>query len=186
MKFREIANRVNRQPPGFVLVDPEDFASTWDDRPKSAVAIGVRLLSDEETTQAKVAAADVAVRQHNEDMRITTELYNDALMSGVVTACMCDPNDYSKRPKLFPIQEEKLTRAVFTSAAIRYIFEKEQELEVVYGSGHREADPETIAFLLDHAEDISTLESADGIAIRRHLQFAANLLRDSLEVRRAG
>lgn len=102
-----------------VRLVPEDWATSWEARPREPVAIGLRTISDyEESVARREAAAQAEATTAGE---IRPDEYNDALMAGVVAAAVCNPNDQTRDPAHIPTPAATLRQAL-TSRAIRRLF----------------------------------------------------------------
>ena len=119
MKASAIAAEKRPAPRTFKL-EPSDFADTWGSRPPSAVAVGMRLISDAEESEARKVASEAAgALEAGPAVRL--DEYNDTLVAGIVGAALCDPNDLRRDPSEIPCPRDML-RSALTSRAIRRLF----------------------------------------------------------------
>jgi hypothetical protein len=102
-----------------VRLETGDWSDSWEDKPSVAVAVGLRLVSDDEESFARRKAADLGADVHG--LLPSVDAYNDALVSCIVGAAMCSPNDISSEPECLPLPVETVRNAL-TSRAIRRLY----------------------------------------------------------------
>lgn len=135
--FTEVETNTTR-PPGFATAPPYAFKSTWEERPTSAVAIGLRLISVDEMQGARGVAADVANRAHPKvdindpvNFPLWVECFNDALMLWIVSHAMCDPNDVGEPWKPFKAAPQDMAREYMTPDGVRLLYDHWEKMRVV-------------------------------------------------------
>lgn len=96
------SNIEHLRPPGFVVVPPSAWASTWEERPREEVCIGLRFIPEADLEDARVEAYKRAERlfpAHAEsaDAReLFAQSFNDALLRFIIARGTCDPNDVTQ------------------------------------------------------------------------------------------
>jgi hypothetical protein len=108
-----------------VRLEPADWADTWEDKPREGVAVGLRLVSDEEESFARKRASEA--KGEVAALLPSVDAYNDALVAGIVGAALCSPNDVARDPGCLPIPVETARQAL-TSRALRRLY---HELDAV-------------------------------------------------------
>jgi len=122
--FRSPASKDPVKPARVLLLQPEDFCDTWRDRPKYAIAIGLRRLSENDEQSAIKEAQQDATRAAPEvkDQALMgpgsiyqerwIEAFNEALMRIGVARAVCDPNDALRAHESFPVVEDTIGMAL--------------------------------------------------------------------------
>jgi hypothetical protein len=166
-------------PPKTVVVEPEAFAPNWGHRPKTAVAVGLQNLSDDDETTARSEAEKFTNRLGHEDRENWIDAFNDALMAELVARSVCDPNDVRNEQANLPLPEDHL-RAALTPAGIRYLYDELERLKVESSPLHPEATDAELTELVEAlaADDIlSTLDPVAEKRVRRFLLFCLDEIR---------
>ena len=138
------------KPCATVVLEPSDFGDEWPDRPKTAVAIGMRRLSAfQEQGALEQVRRDIAERPEDAPALAPDELvetFNGALMVQLIGRALCDPNDASKPTDLFAAPTVQLPRALRRYTITRLWDTLERE---VVGSSpvYREATDEEVSDL---------------------------------------
>jgi hypothetical protein len=128
--FSEVkAASAARAPIRVVVLKPDAFVATWENRPTTEVAIGIRCLSEPETLTAVHQARTVA-EQNGRTGDAAIERYNEELMLWTVGFAACDPNDATAQ--WFELDGDAV-KMFATPATIRHLF-NELELAVVEAS----------------------------------------------------
>lgn len=162
-----------------VKLEVADFSDTWSKKPRSAVVVGLRLLSGSDENVARETAARAALEVSDREMQV--ERFNDALRSMAVALAICDPNDIEKSHPLFPMAEDSVPEAL-TSRATARLFEELERLHLESSPIFPEADDEEIhqlAVLLSADEPLAGLSASAAARLRKYLWFALSELIDS-------
>lgn len=146
MKASAVARDV-RKPLRVVRLTPEDFATSWKSRPDAGVAVGLRMLSDQDENNARSAALDAV-----EHPPLATSEFNDALVAGIVGAAVCDPNDASRDPEALPCPRDMVRRAL-TASAIRRLYHEVDAMVAECSPSSRAATDDEIDDLVLLLED---------------------------------
>lgn len=121
--FAEAKAARTRIPTRHVVLRTDAFAEDWQEKPDGGeIALGLRKVSDADTTTARAEAAKFAINMHD-DREGQIEAFNDALMRWLIVRGTCDANDVSKNAPLFDGSEENVRNAL-TSNAIRYVWDE--------------------------------------------------------------
>ena len=139
-----------------VIVKQDEWSSTWEGRPASDVAVGLRTISDAEESDSRRDATDSAAMSDVAETQLAE--YNDALMAGVVASALCDPNDCSASPRELPEPHVNLRR-VLSSGAIRRLFHEWEVMAADASPAAPHADDDEIAELIDLLLDDAQLLS---------------------------
>ncbi len=160
------------------MLEPSAFADTWARKPGSAVAVGLRRLSEWDLISARAEAVK-GVHEMHEDGKASdedkVELFNDLLISEAVAVALCDPNDAAK--PYFPAPQDD-TRAALTSETIRGLWDDLCAM-------HRQSSMVETMLTDDEAKKLARILTATPIemlhpATRRHLH--AILVEDLREI----
>lgn len=177
--------RKARAPAMIVVLPPSAFADDWEGRPDEDVAVGLRLLSENDIQAARRIATDAAVKQYAEDGRIVDhdayiDAANDGLVREAIARAMCDPNDVTQPHPLLPYAQD-LVMYAFTSAGARFVWDELHRLTVAHSPLVRPAedgDVEALAALLARGA-LERLPPSKAIAARKLL---ASVLEDCSDV----
>ena len=142
MKASAVAS-TKRKPLRVVRLEPDDFATSWKNRPERAIAVGLRLISDAEENVARAAAVEAV-----EHPAVATAEYNDALVSGIVAAAICDPNDAQRDPDALPCPRDMIRRYL-TAKAIGRLYHDIDALVAEASPASRAATDEELDELAD-------------------------------------
>ena len=160
------------------------FADTRPDKPDASVAIGLRLISDDDVTYAN-AAADALAHKLYQDARNENELTseegfvqarNDALMRFCVARSACDVNDVTK--DYFPFGEDQV-RTALTSEAVARLWDELVILHALHGLRIAPAtDPqiERFARILLDSRATSALSAPNAQELRKLVTHCLALL----------
>ncbi len=93
--FRQVVEARANLPRLVVHLPASAFADTWSDRPTTDAEIGLRLISEAESANARAEAARKAWRLHgsDDDEEGRIECYNGALMVEALARATCLPDD---------------------------------------------------------------------------------------------
>ena len=142
MKASAVAS-TKRKPLRVVRLEPDDFATAWQNRPERAIAVGMRLISDTEENVARAAAVEAV-----EHPAVAVAEYNDALVAGIVAAAICDVNDAQRDPEALPCPRDMI-RKYLTSKAIRRLYHDLDALVAEASPASRAATDEELDELAD-------------------------------------
>lgn len=115
-----------RKPPRTIAVEPSAFVDAWPDKPKTAIAVGLRLLSDQDIQTARAMAARYAQTLFlGEDVDCTdpmsrVEAFNDGLMRWAIACGVTDPNNASIP---FFAGGDDVVRLALTTQGIRFLWD---------------------------------------------------------------
>jgi hypothetical protein len=147
----QAASTASTAPSKHVNLLPDAFASDWDGRPDAEVAIGLRLLSLEDTE----TAINLATRRAREWMTDTTghvldkrsfdEVRNDQLISILVARSACDPND-TGTPYFGQVAEDVI-RHRLNVVGCRRLWDEICKMHVTIGVGMPVADDDEVRLL---------------------------------------
>lgn len=170
-----------RKPPSFVVVPPNAFADEWSDRPSEKVAIGLRLIPQEDIDAARAQAAERANSMHKDvdllegdrfNAQLWLDAYEDALMTWIVARAMCDPNDALSSWEPFRSAPEDMTRQYLTSSGVTFIFDAWEAMRISADPVHPEISvdetSELVELLKTHLPHAGRIQAARA---RRLLAF---------------
>ena len=152
-----------------VRLERDAFAASWGAIPEGAIAVGLRLVSDSEESQARRESAALASQAETLATRI--DEYNDALVAGIVGAALCDPNDQAKPPRELPLPRD-MARDAFTSQTLRRLFNELDVMAAEASPAAPSADDEDLVALVER------LTAEDCRPSNRARRLAAELLRE--------
>ncbi|HSY22312.1 MAG TPA: hypothetical protein VK841_09370 [Polyangiaceae bacterium] len=164
-----------RKAPRRVVLPVTAFADTRPDKPDASVAIGLRLISDDDVTYANAASDALAHKLYrcaqNEDELTSEEGFdqarNDALMRFCVARAACDVNDVTK--DYFPFGEDQV-RASLTSEAVSKIWDELVILHALNGlrlAPANDAQIERFARILLDTRATSALSAPNAHELRK-------------------
>lgn len=125
----------NHKVPGRTLkLEPWVFADGWDEKPTSAICVGIRLMADGDKQKARASAESIASELHpqpktHDEIGNWIDAFNDALVRQVAALGICDPNDVRGNCELLPMAEEQV-RYALTSTGARFIFDEINRYEI--------------------------------------------------------
>ncbi len=155
--------------PGATLVLPLwAFADEWESRPEAPVCVGLRLLSENDKLSARSQAEQQAWKLQPEGGDDWVDAFNDCLQMQIDAVAMCDPNDVTNPPEIFPIAVDQVPHA-FTSKGAAYVFQAVARHEIAVSSLGELAerqDVERLVALLGKVDPNSL-----GPGLRRHITY---------------
>jgi hypothetical protein len=160
------------RPPARVVTLPlSAWADSRSDKPRTPVTIGIRLISEQDTSAARAAAAKVAVELvpvGTEDDRI--EAYNCALMRFAAEHGTCSATNVED-PHF--VMGEFEIRQRMTAEGVRLLWHAIEALHEASNPSVEEIDDEGIAhlFALLHRDALALLDKPEGARIRRLLEL---------------
>lgn len=136
-----------QRPPGRTLIlDPWVFADEWESKPREAVCVGLRLMSEADKSKARGEAEKLADELHKERNLNWLDAFNDCLIRQVAALGICSPNDVTKPFDLMTFAEEQV-RFALTSRGAAFIFEAIQRYDIESSPLSPEITDEEIAEL---------------------------------------
>lgn len=178
--YSESAPQGPRKPSRIVVLTPSAFADGWADKPDTAVAVGLRLISDGDAQVAKASASQQAERWYTgDDDRVhdfegLTDAYNDGVMRHCIAMAACDVNDITV--PYFHAAEDTVREAL-TPEGVARLFEELQFLHAMSSLKKPPADNEECARLgriLTDGRALDALES--DLEIRKMLAHCLSAL----------
>lgn len=137
------------RPPGRTLVlEPWVFADEWPKKPKEAVCVGLRMMSEADKSKARAEADRVAWELHPNGGPNWIDAFNDCLMRQVAALGICDPNNVTKATEVLPFAEDEV-RTALTSKGAEFIFFSIDVFEVESSAIEPEIDEEEIDEFVD-------------------------------------
>lgn len=108
--------------PGKTLILPLwVFADEWESKPDAPVCVGLRLMSDQDTSKARSVAEKQADELHPMRGDNWVDAFNDAITRQIAALGMCSPNDLLKPPEILPLPEDQVLTAL-TARGAAFIF----------------------------------------------------------------
>lgn len=119
-------------PPQTVVLEPHDFASEWEGRPVSSVAIGLRLVPNgvDETARAQAAQYAWELHPNRDDVEERGNTFSDAVVRWLVAKCTCLPNSVDQ--PYFEMAEDTV-KVALTSRGIRKIWDAYEQMLIEMG-----------------------------------------------------
>lgn len=112
------------RPPKVITVEPNAFASEWETRPLEPVAIGLRIIPDEDLQTARAEAAKFAQGMHDDiGTQEAADCFNDALLRWIIARSTCQPDDV--RQPFFEFAEDTVRVALSTEGVKAISFQLE-------------------------------------------------------------
>ena len=162
-----------------LVLPPSIFASEWEQRPKDAVVVGLRLMPDAEEQTARGEALRFAAELHPDFGDDWLDAYNDALLRWIVARGICDPNDVHKASDVLPMAEDQVRHAL-TSSGVRYIFDAIERMHIETSPIFEPADSDEVMGLvarLTEDPELTELKPEAAARCRRLLRFVLLELR---------
>ena len=165
-----------RKPDRVVVLTPEMFAFDWKKRPTAEVALGLRVISEQEVQSGKAEASKHMFKLYGTDgglplldMDKAWECWNDTWLAYAIGRAACDPNDADKQ--YFPYAQDEASRAL-TSAGLRRLWD--EYCLIHRGIGERPTiTDEELLVLVKSLVNIGGLESGIQKEVRKHLAWVA-------------
>ena len=160
-----------RKPAASMLIPVSAFSDEWEHRPTAAIAVGLRLLSEQSAQAATREAARTTVEfLHLDDPaakrpspEVENEIYVSRIMGFAIAHAVCDPNDVNEMHKDLPAMEDQVFR-YFSTAGIKFVFEALQAAMARLSPVSPVADEEDLALLVgDQQKWLSTTGFLDKI-----------------------
>jgi hypothetical protein len=175
-----------RRPAGLLVIPVTAFADDWFHRPTAPVAVGIRLLSEQDGQIATANAArstveffgggDPAVPRPSRE--VENEIYVSRIMGFAIARAVCDPNDVMKGHEALPALEDHVF-SYLTPDGIRFVFEAMQQTTAKASPLSPAASDAELRVLFAHLSGgtIAKLDVAEQLAVRRLLGCALEALR---------
>jgi hypothetical protein len=180
-KFSKIAERI--KPGKVVVLQPSAFSPSWEKVPRSAIAVGLRGVSDGDESTARAEAEKILRTEFtHEDPQNAVDCYNDLLMRQIVSRGICDVNDATKPHDL--LRTELTVRFALTSRTVRYLFEELERMQIETSPLHPEAtddDLRRLAAELSSDHPFAALLPVEQRRMRRLLQHVLSELDPSAD-----
>lgn len=163
----------------------EHFADTWGNRPKSAIVVGLRRLSESDEQSAyrdagrEAGEALEGFERETEDVRHDRfiDAFNESFMRICCGRAVCDPNDMAREHESLPLAEDTLSRAL-TRRGLEQLWAAVEALFVETSPVYPEATDAELEQLAWSILDGSFREGLYGVQLRRALRFAGIMLQD--------
>jgi hypothetical protein len=182
MRFADLQKTAKaRKPPTTATLSPSAFSDDRTDKPTAPITVGVRLLSEQETQQAKGQAARVAWEFHesHQDEEEQVRAYNDALMRIAVSYGITAPE---RSDIAFFAMAELEVRQRLTPEGIRFLFHQIEQLHIAESPVITLAGQEEISHLvalLERGKGWDRLEAEERRRCGRLLEYVRMQLEDA-------
>lgn len=168
--------KVTPRLPRVIMLPPSAWADHRTDKPREPVAIGIRLISEEDVQIARATAARIAVELvtvGGEDDRVAA--YNDALCRVAAASGTCAPHDSEQAH--FPLGELEI-RERLTPEGVRRLYQEVEALHIASNPSLPEIDDEGLAhlFALLDRNAIDALPREEALRVRRLLELCRSEL----------
>jgi hypothetical protein len=175
MNHTQALARTPPRPARVAVLPPASFRTEWAKRPTDDVAIGIRLLSEQEKLTAQAEAFKTAT-QGGRTGEAASHRYLEEILVWAVAMAAVNPND-ERRPWFADGNAE--VKLALTPEAIRHLFD-EMELAHVAASPTRAAatdeDLAQLAELLRSPDRLLDLHPAKALRVRKWLRFCLDEL----------
>ncbi len=176
--FRDAKKRIAKTPGRILKLEPWVFADDWSGKPKDAVVVGLRLMSDGDKSKARSAAEAMAFELHAKGGVNAMDAFNDHLVRQCAALGICSPNDAEQPAEILPAAEEQVGAALTTRGA-RFIFDAIHRYEVESSPLNPEATDEELVELQQLIEGgaLGDLGAEGEATARRFLRYVLDDLR---------
>lgn len=156
-------------PAGHFTLKPEHWASASKDRPLTSVRLGLRFLSDGDLTYAQAIAKERSEK--------SPENYKRELITCAAAVALCDPEDASQPPELFPAPDTQIKSAL-RPEAIQAIYDELERLMIETSPISPEATDEELYDLAETIADgaVGILDATSPARASRFRRLARYLL----------
>lgn len=183
--FAEAIAVRDKTPLRHVVLRADFFADDWSEKPAPGgeIALGLRKVSDADTTTARAEAAKYAMEMHD-DQEGQIEAFNDALMRWLIVRGTCDANDVTLNAPLFDGSEENVRNAL-TSRGIRYVWDEYERFHLETSPLVLPASDEDITSLIQFLkpELLGNMTTGAALRVRKLLGFCLSELRDAENIK---
>jgi hypothetical protein len=174
--FDKALEAVTCAPRVVVTLREEHWASTFNDKPVCALAVGLRLLSIEDKEIIYQAANKAAIDAVGNDSDPSIAGHY-AMLITTVSRAICHPKDATRGHEFFGCPDDMIPIAL-TEKTVKWLFDEIERLTVTISPVFSEATDDEIAEICDvlKSDALTKLESADPVRakrVRRYLDFIA-------------
>lgn len=172
-----------RKPPRTVVIPLSAFVDAWPNKPKSEVAVGLRILSEQDLQTARAMAARYAEDLlMSEDGGCTDELsrveaFNDALMRWAIACAVTDPNNAAVP---FFVGGDDVVRVALSSQGVRYLWDHLERVHLELSPVVAEASDEDLERLAGTLHRVGALPKVTQRRLRKLLGFCLSEMGDTL------
>jgi hypothetical protein len=170
------------RPPKVIDVPPDAFASDWAERPSEAVAVGLRIIPDDDLQTARDNAAAFAARRYLDqvDTVEAVDCFNDALLRHKIARATCMPEDV--RQPFFRAAEDTVRFALSTDG-VKLLAQEIQLFELERSPAYKPATDDEVldlAALLQTEAPFLGMSAIDEQAVRRLLAVVRERIGEAL------
>ena len=176
--FTDNAAKETKKPDRIVVLPPELFAYNWHGRPKTEVAIGLRVISERDVQIGRAGASKYMVAMYGtpegkiRDPEQAFGCWNDTWLAYAIGRAACDPNDADK--PYFTFGEEEASKAL-SSEGLRRLWD-EYGL-IARGTGERAMiGDEELLPLARSLANVGALDEDKQREVRKHLAWVLEIL----------
>lgn len=177
--FSTIVNARARKPAAIILLKPEHFSPAWPDIPKNDVAVGVRLLSENEVQIIKAEASKIARNYYpeaDEDDELLNDCFAEELMKLAVARATTNPNDAGEA--YFPAPDDMVGEA-WPPKTIRRLWDELERCTIERSPIQAEIADEELEELAELLRPalVGKLMASQQVRLRKLLRFTLDELR---------
>jgi hypothetical protein len=178
MRLSAIEKQKKRPPGRTLLLEPGVFADVWPEKPRAAVCVGLRLMSQDDRTKARFDAEKIARDAHPQGGVNQIDAFNDALMRCCIASGLCDPNDVQQPSALFQHPQDDVFDAL-TSQGAKTVYQALERYEIESSALAHEPSDEEVDELVDHliSGALDRMLPSYGALCRRLLGYVLEQLR---------
>lgn len=174
-------------PPDHVVVPPEAWSSTWEERPLEDVALGLRFIPDQDLEDARIEAYRRAkalfpdFENDAETRSLFAASFTDGLVRFVIARGTCDPNDVHKPWQGWKAAPEDMAMEVLSDIGGQLIFDRWERMRIAADISLPTAtddDLEALPELLRNLDSLDVLSRARYLRCLRLLRFVLEELTD--------
>jgi len=173
------------RPPGFVVVPPEAWATSWEERPREEVCLGLRFVPDADLEDARVEAFRRAeklfprFRETEEERVLFSASFNDTLLRWVISRGTCDPNDARSAWEGWSAAPEDIAvELALSDAGAQLIFDAWEKMRIEADIGLRAASDEDLSRLPELLRFLPHLSRPAEQRARRLLRYVLEALEE--------
>lgn len=133
-----------KEAPRVVTLPPQCFADDWPNKPSEPMQCGLKLISEGDIEQARIAALEWAQLTIKESVEDRIDSYNDAIMRMILARATCMPNNVME--PFFALPEENFREAL-TVDAVKLLWHEYDILKTESCNYIDEADEDDLAEL---------------------------------------
>lgn len=146
--FSQTVQKTPRRPLAVVTIGPDDWSSTWPDRPAQSVAVGLSAFSEANAKTCigeAVKSADELLPNASHFDGDWIDARNEALILWVVSLSLCNPNE--PKDTYLPSQDPDTVAEAFRPETIRHFWDELERATVARSPIRNEATNEELAEL---------------------------------------